>query len=169
MAPLPFRIGQALDAHAFDSEASEAPLMLACLEWPGEQALAGHSDGDVVAHAVCDALLTAAGLGEMGSIFGTSRPEWRGTSGATFIEEVVRLLNEEGWSVGNVSVQVIGNRPRMASRLEEARERMSTIVGAPTSVSATTTDGLGFTGRGEGLAAQAIAIVVRTDPEDGIY
>ena len=162
--PLPFRIGHALDVHAFahNTDASKT-LMLACLEWPNEVPLAGHSDGDVAAHAACDALLGAAGLGDMGTIFGTDRPEWSGASGEAFLGEVLRLLTDAGWSVGNIHIQVIGNRPRMKARLPEAEERMSTIIDAPVSVSATTTDSLGFTGRGEGLAAQATALIVRAD------
>lgn len=166
MSHIPFRVGQALDVHAFAPSSTTpptAPLMLACLEWPGEPALVGHSDGDVAAHAACDALLGAADLGDMGTVFGTSRPQWRGASGETFLREVVRMLGDAGWVIGNVGVQVVGNRPRMAGRLAEAGARMSEVVGAPVSVSATTTDGLGFTGRGEGLAAQAVALVVRAD------
>ncbi len=166
MPQIPFRVGQALDVHAFAPSSTTpptAPLMLACLAWPGESPLVGHSDGDVAAHATCDALLGAAGLGDMGTVFGTSRPEWHAASGEAFLHEVIRMLTEAGWVVGNVTVQVIGNRPRMAARLGEASARMSAVVGAPVSVSATTTDGLGFTGRGEGLAAQAVALVVRAD------
>lgn len=160
---IPFRVGHALDVHAFVDEASPEsdPLMVACLEWPGEHPLEGHSDGDVAAHAVCDALLGAANLGDLGTNFGTDCPEWAGASGEAFLREVTRMLHEAGWRIGNVHVQVVGNRPRMKNRLPEACEKMSSIVGAPVSVSATTTDGLGFTGRGEGLMAQASALIVR--------
>lgn len=161
----PVRVGHALDVHAFSSQLPEdpdsKPLMVACLEWPGERALEGHSDGDVAAHAVCDALLGAAGLGDLGTNFGTDRPEWAGASGEAFLGEVVRMLSEAGWAVGNVHVQVVGNRPRMKNRLAEASERMSAILGGPVAVGATTTDGLGFTGRGEGLMAQASALIYR--------
>lgn len=166
MSTLPpaFRIGHALDVHAFSPEADGSKkLMVACLEWPGEAPLVGHSDGDVAAHALCDALLGAAGLGDMGSVFGTERPEWSGASGEAFVREVMRMLKDAGWRVGNIHVQVIGNRPRMKARLPEAEERLSALVDAPVSVSATTTDGLGFTGRGEGLAAQATALILRAD------
>lgn len=166
-SPVPFRVGQAIDVHAFASDidegAASAPLMLACLEWPGETPLSGHSDGDVAAHAVCDAILAATGLGEMGTVFGTDRPQWRGASGEQFLVEVRRMAEEAGWRIGNATVQVIGKRPRMAARLPEACSRMSAILDAPVSVSATTTDGLGFTGRGDGLAASAVALVVRAD------
>ncbi len=171
---IPFRIGQALDVHAFAADESSEPvpaqtagMHLACLDWPGESPLVGHSDGDVAAHALCDALLGAAGLGDMGTNFGTSRPQWAGASGEAFLREVIARLARAGWAPVNATVQVIGNRPRMAARLGEASARMSAIVGAPVSVSATTTDGLGFTGRGEGLAAQACALVARRQDQGG--
>jgi len=154
----PPRIGVGTDVHAFGGEGA---LWLAGLEWPGEQALSGHSDGDAVAHAIVDALLAAAGLGDIGTHFGTDQPQYAGAHADAFLGRTATILREAGWRVGNVSVQVQANRPRFAARRAEAERALSDALGgAPVSVSATTTDGLGFTGRGEGVSAYAVALVV---------
>ncbi|MEJ1155104.1 2-C-methyl-D-erythritol 4-phosphate cytidylyltransferase [Microbacterium marmarense] len=152
------RVGVGTDVHAFGGDGD---LWLAGLEWPGERALSGHSDGDAVAHAIVDALLAAAALGDIGTHFGTDYPEYAGAHAEAFLSRTRALLAEAGWRIGNVSVQVQANRPRFSSRRLEAQAVLSAALGgAPVSVTATTTDGLGFTGQGEGVSAFAVALIV---------
>lgn len=152
------RVGVGTDVHAFSDDPTRQ-LWLAGLHWPGERGLAGHSDADVAAHAACDALFTAAGIGDLGAHFGSARPEFAGASGAALLAEAARLVRSSGYEIGNVAIQVVGNRPRVGSRRAEAEAALSAAAGAPVTLSGTTTDGLGLTGRGEGIAAVATALL----------
>lgn len=162
------RVGVGTDVHAFAAPGSDEAggnLWLAGLEWPGETPLSGHSDGDAVAHAIVDALLAAAGLGDIGQHFGTAHPEYAGAHADVFLARTAEMLQRAGFTIGNVSVQFQATRPRFSARRAEAEQALSAALGgAPVSVSATTTDGLGFTGRTEGIAVTAVAIVFAGQP-----
>jgi 2-C-methyl-D-erythritol 4-phosphate cytidylyltransferase/2-C-methyl-D-erythritol 2,4-cyclodiphosphate synthase len=151
------RSGIGIDIHAYDES---VPLWLGGLHWPDEPGLAGHSDGDALSHAICDALLSAAGLGDLGSRFGTTDPRFADAHGEVFLRATIELVAGAGFGIQNVAVQVIGNHPRLAARRSELEKHLSDVVGAPVSVAATTSDGLGFTGSGEGLAAIATALLI---------
>ena len=152
------RTGIGSDAHRYSEDKSKT-LYLGGLEWPGELALVGHSDGDVISHAIVDSLLSAANLGDIGSNFGVDRPEYSGASGEVFLKATLDLLKQQNFEPVNVSVQLIGNRPKLAPRRLEVETHLGAIIGAPVSVSATTTDGMGFLGSDEGLAAVATSLV----------
>lgn len=154
------RTGIGTDTHRFTEEAAK-PLFLGTVVWEGERGLDGHSDGDALSHAIVDALLSAAGLGDIGSNFGVDRPEFAGANGRVFLHATKELLRENGWSIGNVSAQIIGNRPKVAPMRTQVELVLTELLGAPVTISATTTDGLGFLGNTEGVAVVASALISR--------
>lgn len=156
------RTGIGMDVHAFVSDGSTG-LSLAGLRFPDEPALEGHSDGDVVAHAGADALFSAAGLGDLGSQFGTSDPQWADAAGMALLSEAAVRVRAAGFDIGNIAIQLVGSRPRLGPHRDEAELRLSQSAGAHVSISATTTEALGFTGRGEGLTAIATALIIARD------
>jgi 2-C-methyl-D-erythritol 2,4-cyclodiphosphate synthase len=157
-----FRTGVGLDAHAFSVDPDRA-MWLAGLYWQDESGIDAHSDGDVAAHAICDALFAAAGLGDLGTNFGTARPEYHNATGAQLLAHTLQRISEANYAIANVSVQIIGNRPKIGTRRNEAIAALSQALGgADVSISATTTDGLGFTGEGRGIAAIASALIYST-------
>ena len=154
-----FRTGVGVDAHKFSADASAGPCALAGLEWPETNRLEGHSDGDAAVHALCDAVLAAAGLGDVGQVFGIDKPEWKGASGLKMIEHLRSLISEKSITINNVSIQIVGNAPKISKRRDEAQQVLTNALGAPVTIGATTTDTLGFTGRGEGVFVIANALV----------
>ena len=154
-----FRTGVGVDAHKFSADASAGPCALAGLQWPETNRLEGHSDGDAAVHALCDAVLAAAGLGDVGQVFGIDKPEWKGASGLKMIEHLRSLISEKSITINNVSIQIVGNAPKISKRRDEAQQVLSNALGAPVTIGATTTDTMGFTGRGEGVFVIANALV----------
>jgi 2-C-methyl-D-erythritol 2,4-cyclodiphosphate synthase len=153
-----YRVGIGVDAHGF---ADGVPLVLAGVRFDSSRGLAGHSDGDVVTHALIDAVLGAAGLGDIGSLFPSDGATPEGVSSLELLRDALAQVREAGYAIVNADCVLVGEQPRIASRRQEMANALSDVVGAPVAVRATTTDGLGFTGRGEGLAAQAVALIER--------
>jgi 2-C-methyl-D-erythritol 2,4-cyclodiphosphate synthase len=155
------RVGIGLDAHAFSDETA---LVLAGVDFPGERGLAGHSDGDVVAHALIDAILGAAGLGDIGELFPSGDPQWLDASSIRLLQRAYEVVRGAGWTLVNADCVLIGEQPRIAPVREAMQARLAGSMGVEldrVAVRATTTDGLGFAGRGEGLVAQAVALLGR--------
>ncbi|MFM8921308.1 MAG: 2-C-methyl-D-erythritol 2,4-cyclodiphosphate synthase [Candidatus Nanopelagicaceae bacterium] len=156
VAIINFRVGVGVDAHKF---ADSGPCALAGLIWPESNRLEGHSDGDAAVHALCDAVLSAAGMGDVGQVFGIDKPEWQGASGLSMIQHLRKLIEGKSISISNVSIQIVGNNPKISKRRSEAESVLSEALGAPVTIGASTTDTMGFTGRGEGVFVIANALV----------
>jgi 2-C-methyl-D-erythritol 2,4-cyclodiphosphate synthase len=158
------RVGIGYDVHAFAAPEAQRPLVIGGVTIPHERGLAGHSDADVLLHALVDALLGAASLGDIGTHFPSSDPQWRDAASMAFLAYTLDLLSDQGWRIGNVDATVVAERPRMAPHIPAIRARLAEAMGLPldvVSVKAKTTDGLGFTGRSEGMACHAIALIER--------
>jgi 2-C-methyl-D-erythritol 2,4-cyclodiphosphate synthase len=158
-SPEKLRTGVGVDAHKFAASINEGPCKLAGLEWPETNRLEGHSDGDAAVHALCDAVLAASGLGDVGQVFGIDKPEWKGASGIQMINHLRSLISEKSIEINNISIQIVGNAPKISKRRDEAQQVLSEALGAPVTIGATTTDTMGFTGRGEGVFVIANALV----------
>lgn len=158
MPGVTFRVGQGIDVHAFSDDAAR-PLVLGGVTVPGAPGLAGHSDADVVLHALVDALLGAAALGDLGALFGTADPRYAGADSQVFLDEALARVRAEGWEVANADCTIVGERPRLAPHRDAIVARVSALLGAPVGVKATTTDGLGLLGRGDGLACLAVVLL----------
>lgn len=160
MSGVEFRVGQGFDVHRFSDDPLRV-LVLGGVVFDGERGLEGHSDADAIAHAAADALLGAAGLGDIGQHFPDTDPQWNGVDSLKLLAEVVRLVRAEGWSIGNVDCSVVCEAPKLAPRRDEMQDALSAVVGSPVSVKGRRAEGLGALGRREGIACWAVAVLSR--------